>query len=327
MTLTETLTETRVTPGVFLRHRLFLQYVLSGGAIIVGLILYAMAQHNAALDMQLPLSPDYPFSRWNVLLLPAGVTLTVVGLLWLAVLCLTEYERHRDTPGMSLPYVRGSVTFIAGVVLSNMAFHYQIFNQAGSDLVPTSVFMLPVYALVGHLLPSGEAMAAIGVLWMAADCIIETGLLPAEYFTEHRRHKANPAAGQRPHFGLEQLTPDTIICTSVNAHTFVVVETTRDEHHPSVAQAFDLAGAHLRSEPRELLVNIKGPAPRDSAQVRVSDTSSGTLTVVYGTLRDVQAELQHQDLLLVAQEKAAAQQRADARKRAGAATNRFRLKR
>ncbi|WP_407541678.1 hypothetical protein Q0M94_19505 (plasmid) [Deinococcus radiomollis] len=204
MTLTETLTETRFTPGVFLRHHLFLQYVLSGGTVIVGLIL-----------------------------LPAGETLTVVGLLWLAVLCLAQYEPH----------------------------------------------------------------------------------------------KAKLTAIHRPHFGLEQLTPDTTICTSVNAHTFVVVETTKDEHHPSVAQEFDLAGARLRSEPRELLVNIKGPAPRDSKQVRVSDTSSGTLTVVYGTLRDVQAELQHQDLLLVAQEKAAAQQRADARKRAGAATNRFRLKR
>ena len=220
MTLTETLTETRFTPDVSLRSRLFPQYVLSGGTVIIGVILYAMALNNVALDKRLDLYPSYPYSRWNLLLIPAGETLVVIGLLWLAVLlCLAEDSRH----------------------------------------------------------------------------------------------EAKPAAIHRPHFRLEQLTPDTTICSSVNAHTFVVVETTMNEHHPSDAQAFDLAGAHLRSKPRKLLVNIKGPVPRDSAQVRVSDTSSGTLTVVYGTLRDVQAELQHQDMLLVAQERAAAQQRAAAR--------------
>ena len=236
-----TLTEIRITPGVFLR------YVLSGGTVIVGVILCAIALHNPlAIDWQVYLLPAYTYSGsvWNVLLLPAGTALTVIG-----------------------------------------------------------------------------------IFWFAAEYIIETGWLAAEYITEHRRRKTNPAVVHRPHFTFELLTPDTTICTSVNAHTFMVVETTLDEHHPSVAQEFDLAGARLGSESQGLLVNIKGPVPRDSEQVRVSDTSRGTLTVVYGTMRDVQAELQRQDLLLVAQEKAAAQQRAAARKNARAATNRFRLKR
>ncbi|MGY2895928.1 hypothetical protein ACVWZX_003969 [Deinococcus sp. UYEF24] len=178
--------------------------VLGGVTLSIGLFLCAKAQYNVLLDKQLDIYLTNPPSRWNVLLVPAGEVMVIVGVLLLVATCIAEHK-HRKT---ELTAVR--------------------------PLSPT----------------------------------------------------------------LDRVSDDTTIYTSVNNHIFVVVETTRDEHHPSVAREFDLASARLRSKRCQHVVNIKGAAPTNSTQVRLSDTSTGTVTVVYGTLRDVQAEIQGQDVML-----------------------------